>query len=232
MDNVFKNKFPLLDSSIYFKGNNWGESYSDSQREKLYKNYLKFIASKNDVVSNVATYFGGKLHDSWVTEVYYKNNQIGIALNEFASHCFSDAICEEFNIKIPHKKRILPIILNFSRVKKFSVSRINNNSKILPLKKEKFLPKLKEFLFDEIIILDKNKIEIGIIFWSGLNGNKSELLLQIECENLEIIQSQRKAFEILFKGKYLNLYDVYWEQKLKGKNFDFSVAQKLIREKT
>ncbi len=232
MDNVFRKKYPNLDSQIYFKGNKWGKNYTDDQREELRESHLAFVASKNEIVNNISNYFGGFLHDSWVTKICHENNGLSIFLNDFSAHCFTDAICEKFKVNIPHKKRILPVELKFSQIKHISISWINNNSKILSLKKERFISKISEYLFDEIKILEKDRIELGMLFWSGLNGNKSTVLLQIECKNLEILESQRQAFEKLFQGEYLYLFDKYWEQREKGSVFCYSTSLQLLEEKT
>ncbi len=232
MDNIFKKKYPVLDSQIYFKGNKHGKNYTDDQREKLSESYLAFVASKNEIVNNISNYFGGVLHDSWVTKVCHENNSLSISLNDFSAHCFSDAICENFKVNIPHKKRILPVEIKFSRINNISISWVNNNSKILNLKKERFIPKLSEYLFDEIKILERNRIELGMLFWSGLSGNKSTVLLQVECKKLEIIESQRQAFKVLFQGEYLNLFDKYWKQRERGNVFCYSTSLQLINEKT
>lgn len=232
MNNIFKNKYPLLDSLIYFKGNNWGEDYSESQRSKLSEKYASFISSENNFDEITKQYFGGRLHDSWVEKISYQSDQMSIVLNEFSSHCFADAIVEGFNLNIPHKKLIFPVALNFSKIKNISISWVNGNSKIIPLNKEKFIPKLSEFLYDQIITLEENKISLGMLFWSGLKGNKSDLLLQVECEKVNVDESQREAFIKIFGDKYLDLFDLYWAEKQSGNYFDYSTAIELINKKT
>ena len=232
MNNVFKNKYPLLDSLIFFKGNNYGEAYNESQRVNLAEEYDSFISSKHDLAEKIKNYFGSRLHDSWVEKISYQSDQMSVTFNEFSSHCFADAVSEHFNLNIPHKKRVLPVTLNFLNVKYLSISWINGNSKIIPLKKEKFIPKLSEFLYDQIIIFEKNKVVLGMLFWSGLKGNKSYLLLQVECEKLCIEETQREAFKIIFDENYLDLFDLYWAKKQSGMYFDYSTAIELISEKT
>lgn len=228
MNNVFKNKYPLLDSLISFKGNNWGKTYSESQCEKLADEYHSFISSKHDIYEKIKTYFGDRLHDSWVEKISYQYDQLSITLNEFSSHCFADAISEHFNLNIPHKKRVLPVTLNFLKIRDLSVSWINGNSKILPLNKERFVPKLSMFLYDQIIVFEKNKIVIGMLFWSRMKGNKHTLLLQVECEELYIEESQREAFKIIFNNNYLDLFDLFWAKRQSGMCFDYRSAIELI----
>ena len=66
--------------------------------------------------------------------------------------------------------------------------------------------------------------------YTGLKGNKSYLLLECECEAIEVIEAQREAFLELFKGSHTELFDLYWQKKQAGKYFDYSVAKKLIEE--
>jgi hypothetical protein len=232
MANLFKNKYPLLDSLIYFKGNNWGKTYNESQRKKLADGYDSFISSKHNIDDRIKNYFRSRLHDSWVEKISYQSNLLSITLNEFSSHCFADAISEHFNLNIPHKKRLLPLTLNFLKVKDLSVSWINGNSKILPLNKDKFMSKLSEFLYEEIIVFEKDKIVIGMLFWTGMKGNKSYLLLQVECEDLYVEEAQREAFKLIFNNNYLDLFDLYWAKRQSGMYFDYSTAIELITGRT
>ena len=67
-----------------------------------------------------------------------------------------------------------------------------------------------------------------LIFFTGLKGNKSDLLLEVECEEIKITESQREAFIMLFKGNHTELFDLYWQKKQAGEYFDYSVAKELI----
>ncbi len=228
MANVFRNKYPLLDSLIYNEGNKWGDYYLESERQKLREQYTEFLSTKNELLGNIVNYVDCRLHDSWVINTNYNYKELEITLNEFSSHCFADVVVEEFGLNIPHKKRVLPVSLKFKNIKKISISWVNKNSKIIPIKTEKFITRLSEFLYEQIITLEKNKIEIGLLFWSGMKGKKSYLLLEIECEHLVVNEFQEEEFRKLFGEKHLLLFKKFWEEKQKGKYFDYSTAKEII----
>ena len=232
MNNIFKEKYPLLDSSFGFQGNNWGESYSPSEAKELFEKYASFIASKKSILETIELYFGSRLHDSQVEYIEYRENKLAITLNEFASHCFADALDETYSLGVPHKKRVFPVSICFSGIERCTISWINKNSKILPLNKEKYFPKLSELLSDQIIAFSDKFIEVGFLFWTMHGGNKSNLLLEIKAQKLEIFEHQRNAFEKLYSGRYLDIFDYFWQEKRKGKYFDYSVAKQLINERT
>ena len=120
--------------------------------------------------------------------------------------------------------------LKFLNLHHLSISRINANNKIIPLSKQKFIPELSEYLYDQIIFAEVGRIAAGILFYTGLPGNKSYLLLELCCEEIEIIEAQREAFHTLFNGNYIKIFDLYWEKKQAGNYFDYSVAKRLIEE--
>ncbi len=228
--NQFNIKYPLLDALFFHKGNNWGKGYNARQVQELSENYSAFLSTSDGLSGLAKVYFGSHLHDSWVKAINYQDRKLEIKFNEFTSHCFVDAICDEFNLNIPHKKRILPVTLNFLNLHHLSISRINGNNKIIPLSKQKFIPELSEYLYDQIIFAEAGRIAAGILFYTGLPGNKSYLLLELCCEEIEIIEAQREAFHTLFNGNYIKIFDLYWEKKQAGNYFDYSVAKRLIEE--
>ena len=215
---------------IYSESNNWGEIYTDSYREQQAKEYAKFIESKFIKIPSVKNYFNYRLHDSWVTNTQFNKEQLEITLNDFSTHCFVDALLEVSKQKIPYKKRVLPVSFSFKKLKKLSVAWINKNDKLIYLKKDKYLPQLKEYLFEQVISVKPGQITVGALFWSGLKGNKSELLVEIECEELFIDEQQRNAFIKLFGGNHLEIYDLYVAQKQNGAYFDFSTSLEFIEK--
>lgn len=230
MNNIFKNKYPLLDTLIYSKSNSWGEIYTDSYREECSKGYSKFIDSEFEETPFVKNYFNFGLHDSWVTNIHFNQEQLEITFNDFQTHCFVDALLEVSNEKIQHKKRILPVSLSFKKIKKLSVAWVNQNSKILYLNKDRYLPKLKEYLYEQVLTVEPDKLSVGILFLSGLKGNKSYLLVEIECERISLDEQQRNAFIKLFSGNHLALYDSYRTQRNNGSYFEFSTSLEFIEK--
>ena len=127
---IFYKKYPLL----YLLVDPQGVKLEDdpNKAEQLSDKYSLFIESKTNILPNIRQYFNSRLHDSWVLKIDYNNSAVSIQLNEFSTHCFADALSDRYEIRIPHKKRIFPVSLNFNGVKSFSVSWINRNGKILP----------------------------------------------------------------------------------------------------
>ena len=225
---IFDKKYPLLDSLICYKGNNWED---DEDKIKLLgEQYSAFIESKARMFPNIQLYLDSRLHDSWVQSIEFNGFDLIISLNEFSTHCFSDALSEKFSLNIPHKKRIFPVCLRFQEIKHYSISWLNRNGKILALSKEKYVPKLSEFLYDQATVLETGDIRIGFLFWSRIKGNKSYLLLQIESKDFQIEEFQRQAFLNLYGERHIKLFDTFWKEKQKGVYFDFSSALDFINK--
>ena len=164
-------------------------------------------------IPKVGRYFGSRLHDSWVMSISYTGDSLTLCLNEFYSHVFCDALVELTNIKIPHERRQCPVSFTFENVRSCSLCRINKNDKVMPINKKKYLPKLTEYLWDEIHEISSQRIKMGIGFWADLPGRqRNNLILEIDAERLVIKEEQRDAVLTMFGEEYISLFDSYWQE--------------------
>ena len=228
--NYFHKNFPLLYAYIGTEGNQY--EYNEDKIGILSDKYCNLLNSKCEFFPNGSVYLNSKLHDSWVNSIEETGNNITIWLNDFQTHCFSDAICDVYKENIPHKKRIFPIGIQLNEIKASNISWINKNNKLIPLNQKKYLSKLSEILFDEAISIEPNKIKMGFLFMTNCHSfsNKSTVLFQVECESMTFIDNQKESFINLFSGNYTQLFENFWEKRLEGENFDYSNSLELIKK--
>lgn len=197
----------MLSALVDPNGND--QEYDSNLVDQISSQYSSLINSKKTLIPNLPLYFDSRLHDSWVNKITYSNTEVTINLNEFSTHCFAEALSNKYCIKIPHQKRIFPVCFNFNGVKKFTISWINRNGKILPLKKDKCIPRLSDLLYEEATQIESDRISVGFIFWTRFKGNKSYLLMQLTSDKMEIAEHQCNAFKTLYGKDQMKLFDSF-----------------------
>jgi hypothetical protein len=205
------------------------EELAETAQMELFEKYNGFLKSISAIIPKAPVYLNSKLHDSWVEAIEYDENHFSMTLNDFSAHCFADAIVTKYNLKIAHKKLVLPVRILFENVASMILYKVNFGSKILPLeKKEKYIPFFTEFQYDEVASVSKGHIEIGLAFWSQKKGKVQDFFLDINCGHIHIEELQRQAFTELFGGNYIDLFETYWQERLKGNPLDYSDCCKLL----
>jgi hypothetical protein len=221
----FQSKYPLL---AYDRSNDYEQDYAF----EIWGKYRNDLAAKVDTLPHGAKYLGCILHDSEVLSLSYENQEVIICLNDFSTHCFVDALSDMLNLGIPYSKTIFPLGLRFTGVSQCSMARVNLKEQIVYLSFERYFPRLKEFLYEEVIRLDEQCIEIGMIFTlSGRVQSKNQSLLQLRGSQLIFEEGQREAFINLVGKKYITIFDEYWNEREHGFAPDYSGAIKWLCEK-
>ncbi len=219
ISNLFSLQYPLM--SRCFE--------EDPDEDKILaasNNYTELLLANKDHLPNGTIYLHDRLHDSQVLSIAHIDDNLNIWLNDFSTHCFADAFVDVFMVQVPHSKRVFPICLQFTNVKKYSISRINRNGKIIPLKPEKYFQHLNEFLYDEATCISENWVSLGMLFWNKRTNDwkKKRLLLKIDCGHLMIKEDQRDVFMRLFGADKINIFDAFWIERRNGIYFDYSSA--------
>ncbi len=212
--------FPLLRTRIGY------EDEEEQLGQRLSEEQELFLEANKKTLPKGKMYLNSRLHDSWVRNVEYGEHKVVITLNEFSTHCFCDALVHAYELDVPHALRILPIAVEFHNVSSCSVYSILEK-KVLNTKA--YLPKLSEWLYDEIRRIDSSVISVGVVFWAArLNPKRRRLLFQVECEAMRFHESQKNAFLRLFGEKFTEQFASFWNERQTGRCFDYSSSLKFI----
>lgn len=228
--NRFDKKFPLLNSLICYEGNDFNNYYDSHPEEEktLLQNSWDFIKNKRNEFPKVAAYFNDSIHDSPVLSAELNRDTFHICLNDFPSYCFVDALCDLTDIKIKPKDRILPVEIIFRNLNKFSVSKLNNNQKTIPLSFNKFKKYINSYLYSEFKELNNDKVDLGLIFTLAKKPNT--ILFEIDCSKIEFIEKQEEFVMKYFDNTYLSLFKKFEIKRLAGEYFDYSIALEFIKK--
>lgn len=190
------------------------------------------LENKRDLLPLGSLYLNSKQHDSWVQSIEDEGRRVTIWVNDCQAHCFADALCEAFGIRVPYRRRELLVGIVLHEVQSLSVSRINRNEKILGVSKRKYLPGVKQILYDEVLVIEPAKVQMGILFATRARypWSKSQLLLEATCKSMEFVEKQRECFRRSFSESCYPLFDAFMEARHGGQAFDFAASVAFIEK--
>jgi hypothetical protein len=166
---------------------------------EIYNSFL----SKNAHRIGIYYKYLGVLHDSWFIDSVFSDSNFSIILNDFTTHVFSDVIIEKKNLFIEHEKLIFPIQLDFD-ITSLSYNIVDETGEI-----HKIEPLIiNEYLFEQIINIDNDKIEIGLVVWKDGKNNEpgKHILILMDVKNIVVKEFQHEAWKEIFGNNYDHYY--------------------------
>jgi hypothetical protein len=194
---------------------------------------LTFEKNNKLVVDN-AQRFGlyykylGLLHDSWIIKTNITNDKFSITLNDFTTHVFSDVIVDKKKLEIEHNKLVFPIHLDFETIN-LTFNTVDEHGKIQGIEPTT----INEYLYEQIISIDNDKIEIGLVAWKdGIDNERGQhILILMNVKNITLTELQDKAWTEIFGNTYDNYYKYFKTQLNSGRYLsDQSICNQLYEE--
>jgi hypothetical protein len=170
----------------------------------------------------------GCLQDSWFIGTQITANKLTIKLNDFTTHVFSDVIVDKKKLDIAHEKRVFPILLEFETTN-LTFNTVDENGEIRSIRSTP----IGEYLFEQIISIDNEKIEIGLVVWKDGVGKKRGhyILILISAKNINLTELQDEAWQEIFGNAYDDYYKYFKDQLATGRYLsDQSVCYDLYDE--
>jgi len=156
----------------------------------------------------------GLLHDSWFIKTNITADKFSITLNDFTTHIFADVIVDKKKLDIDHDKLVFPIQLDFETMNlTFNiVDEEGNIQNIQPTT-------INEYLYEQIISIDKDNIEIGLVVWKdGLDDKPGQhILILMSVKNIVLTELQDNAWTEIFGNAYDNYYEYFKMQLETGR---------------
>lgn len=193
--------------------------------QDLWKLHGELVETNKSRLGNYYKYII-QLHDSRIIEAKKKNSDFEIILNDFSRFVFVKAIVDKKNLKINHSNFEFPLILKFKNAD-ISLNKISEEGILEPID----LIKVDEFLHQQFLKIEKERIEIAWIVWKNGEDEEpgEEFLLLISASELEIIEEQDKKWNDYFGNEYDNYLNEY-KTEMENEKFlsDQSVCRELI----
>lgn len=194
---------------------------------KLKKEARELYENKYEQIKGTTLYsYLRYLHDSQILEFIKNKNEISIMMNDFIFTNFIYALCEYKKINIDFKKQIFPVTFIFKNLKNYSFNKVKESGIIKSIDTIKF-KNCKEYLYDEIISLDENGIEIGFVFYTN---KREKILFLISSCKIDIIENQLENFKKIFGEDYNGVLSVYLKRRQREEYLSYTEELQMIQE--
>lgn len=190
--------------------------------------YKEFLHDRKSRLGLYSKYLPFKLHDSWVVETNFTDKQFSITLNDFSTHVFADAIVDRFSLSIAHDKLTFPLTLTFNSNLIVTYNTVDDDGNLHVISPVK----LDEYLYEQVIISDANKIEVVFHFWQSHEDKPGErIIVFVSAKEFSVTENQGSAWQMVFGNKYDNYYNYFKQQFDSGRYVsDFSNCLQLVDE--
>lgn len=180
----------------------------------------KTLEDNNKLVADNAQRLGlyhkylGLLHDSWLININITDDKFSITLNDFTTHVFSDVIVDRKKLAIDHDKLVFPIQLDFE-TSNLTYNTVDEDGIILSIEPTA----INEYLYEQIISVDNDKIEIGLVVWKDGIGNQpgQHILILMSVKNITLTELQYSAWKKIFGNSYDSYYKYFKTQLATGR---------------
>ncbi len=175
---------------------------------KTYEENNKLVADNAQRLGLYHKYLG-LLHDSWFIKTNITADKFSITLNDFTTHVFSDVIVDKKKLKIDHDKLVFPIQLDFE-IKNLTFNTVDDDGNIQSIAPTT----INEYLYEQVISIDNDKIEIGLVVWKDETDDKSgqHILILMSAKNITLTELQENAWTEIFGNAYDNYYKYFKTQ--------------------
>ena len=193
-------------------------------------NYSILLEQNSARLGLFKKYLVCKLHDSWIIQINQDNDNLKIALNDFSTYVFADTLIEKFNLSIDSDNISFPLTIELEGDLKVEYNSVNDDGEL-----EIINPiKLDVYLYEQVIKLDKERVEIVFHFWkSNLEENKpgEKIIMIASAKNLTLIEDQDRAWIELFGKEFDSLYK-YFKAQFDSDRYvsDHNECEKIIEE--
>jgi hypothetical protein len=170
----------------------------------------------------------GLLHDSWILKTTLTPQNFLLNLNNFTTHVFADALIAKKKLKVEDDKLVFKVDLDFE-IESITFNTVDDDGFITTIKPVN----ADEYLCEDIISIQDELIEIGLIVWVSSCGSKpgQSILILIKANSISLIEHQAKDWEAVFGKEFDKYYNRFKAELLKGTFLsDQSRCEKLIDE--
>jgi hypothetical protein len=167
--------------------------------ESILKDYQEYFMLKQDELGILTKYLNNQMSDFEILSIFKDDNSLRIEINDLNYCLMAEEIARENSLAIDACKVKLPFILIFKNIEHYSVSEVDNTGELKEITDYSIVEN-SQILFDQLIYLDKNTIEIGFSLWKYINGTGHNFLLLLSAKTVKVIEAQIELLDKVMKG--------------------------------
>lgn len=169
--------------------------------------YEKFIEINKSKLGLFANYLICKFHNSTIIETKVTDSRFTIVLNDFSTYVFASSIIEKNNLRIDTDNILFPIQLDFITEGKAIFYRVDDNGSMTEI--EPF--ELDEYLYEQVISINNEIIEIVFELWKSANENQpgERFLITLTTTEIQITEKMDVAWRQVFGSHFDNYFHFF-----------------------
>ena len=210
-------KYPLLNLN--------GDEYNRDYATPLWQKQTDLLEANLSTLPQAKRFLASALHDSPITSIDMTADTLTINVNELQSMDFYCTLQDITKLDGPILN--FPISLIFHNIRHSALYLINRNNKPIPVSKDKWLPRIDEYLGDHTIEIGPSCIKIAIELMSNIRNRC--FILEIKADRLEITEDHINEISQHPGEKYIPLFEKFFKKRNEGKYFDYSTAKDFIK---
>lgn len=192
--------------------------------------YLHFLNQNADTLGTFKKYLPCKLHNSWVTDFEINPKKLRIAMNDFSTHVFADAIIERKNLKINHDLLVFPVNIELQGNVESVAYTVDEDGTVHEME----LPSIDEYLGEQIVELDDTHVKIVFQLWRSAKAHETfgeRIAVVAYADRMVFIEKQDEAWKHVFGNKYAAYYQYYKKQFYSGRYVsDYGICLEIVDE--
>jgi len=192
--------------------------------------YSTFLEKNANRLGIFNKYLICKLHDSWIIRIEQVLDKLRITLNDFSTYVFADTLIEKYKLSIDPDHIAFPLTFEFEGNLRVEYDKVDDNGNLKQIRPIE----LNEYLYEQVTLIENEKIEIVFHFWKSQVKEKrpgERIIVIVSAKELNLKENQDRAWTELFGHEYDGLYQYFKEQFDSDRYVsDHNECEKLIDE--
>ena len=177
--NVFLNDFDLTDNHLI--------------------NYQQYYTLNESMLGPLGKYLNNQMSDSEVLCIESDEKRLKIVINDLNYCLMAEEIIRVRGLLLETKNLKFPCTFLFQDVLHYSINEIEINGQIAEIRDYSVIYNC-QILFDQLIYIDKNTIEMALVLWKYSEGSGKNYLLLISAGSCSVLELQDEMLHQLKDG--------------------------------
>ena len=165
----------------------------------LLAEYQGYYNLKQDALGTLTKYFNNQMSDYEILSMNCDNDCLKIEINDLNYCLMAEEMVREKNLSIEIQDFKFPCTFCFQGIQHYTISQVGANGELVEIP-DYSLVSNAQILFDQLIYVDNDNIEIGFSIWKYMGGTGHNFLLLISAKTCQVIETQIELFDKLINS--------------------------------
>lgn len=167
--------------------------------EYLHSEYQEFYNASGEALGCLTKYFNCQMSDSEVLSIEKDRDSVRIEVNDLNYCILAEELVREKNLKIEIQNIQFPCTFLFQGIHHYTINEVDKDGTLVEIS-DYSIAYNSQILFDQLIFLDNQTIEIGFSLWKYIEDTGKNFLLLISADRCDVMETQIELFNKLANG--------------------------------